>query len=34
MAHIKSRDLDQMTPEQRERRLLELKEELLQLCAQ
>jgi len=34
MAHIKSRDLDQMTPEQRERRLLELKEELLQLRAQ
>ena len=34
MAHIKSRDLDQMPPEQRERRLLELKEELLQLRAQ
>ena len=34
MAHIKSRDLAQMTPEQRERRLLELKEELLQLRAQ
>jgi len=34
MAHIRSRDLDQMTPEQRERRLLELKEELLQLRAQ
>jgi ribosomal protein L29 len=34
MAHIKSRDLDQMTAEQRERRLLELKEELLQLRAQ
>ena len=34
MTHIKSRDLDQMTPEQRERRLLELKEELLQLRAQ
>ena len=34
MAHIKSRDLDQMTPEQRERRLLELKEELIQLRAQ
>jgi len=34
MAHIRSRDLDQMTAEQRERRLLELKEELLQLSAQ
>ncbi|HII43740.1 TPA: 50S ribosomal protein L29 [Candidatus Thalassarchaeaceae archaeon] len=34
MAHIRSRDLDQMTAEQRERRLLELKEELLQLRAQ
>ena len=34
MTHIKSRDLDQMTAEQRERRLLELKEELLQLRAQ
>lgn len=34
MAHIKSRDIDQMNPEQRERRLAELKEELLQLRAQ
>ena len=34
MVHIRSRDLDQMTAEQRERRLLELKEELLQLRAQ
>jgi len=34
MTHIKSRDIDQMNPEQRERRLLELKEELLQLRAQ
>jgi len=34
MAHIKSRDIDQMNPEQRERRLVELKEELLQLRAQ
>ena len=34
MAYIRSRDLDQMTAEQRERRLLELKEELLQLRAQ
>ncbi|MAZ62394.1 MAG: 50S ribosomal protein L29 [Euryarchaeota archaeon] len=34
MAHIKSRDIDQMNPEQRERRLADLKEELLQLRAQ
>ena len=34
MAHIKSRDIDQMSPEQRERRLAELREELLQLRAQ
>ena len=34
MAHIKSRDIDQMNPEQRERRLVELREELLQLSAQ
>ena len=34
MTHIKSRDIDQMNPEQRERRLIELKEELLQLRAQ
>ena len=34
MAHIKSRDIDQMNPEQRERRLTELREELLQLRAQ
>ncbi len=34
MTHIKSRDIDQMNPEQRERRLMELKEELLQLRAQ
>ena len=34
MAQIRSRDLDQMTPEQRERRLAELREELLQLRAQ
>jgi len=34
MAHIRSRDIDQMNPEQRERRLAELKEELLQLRAQ
>ena len=34
MAHIKSRDIDQMNPEQRERRLAELKEELLQQRAQ
>ena len=34
MAHIKSRDIDQMNPEQRERRLAELSEELLQLRAQ
>tara|TARA_B100000029_G_scaffold194226_1_gene192249 strand:+ start:4175 stop:4378 length:204 start_codon:yes stop_codon:yes gene_type:complete len=34
MAHIKSRDIDQMNPEQRERRLAELREELLQLRAQ
>ena len=34
MAHIKSRDIDQMNPEQRVRRLAELKEELLQLRAQ
>ena len=34
MAHIKSRDIDQMNPEQRERRLAELREELLQPRAQ
>ena len=34
MAHIKSRDIDQLNPEQRERRLAELREELLQLRAQ
>ena len=34
IAHIKSRDIDQMNPEQRERRLAELREELLQLRAQ
>ena len=34
MAHIKTRDIDQMNPEQRERRLDELREELLQLRAQ
>ncbi|MAQ04364.1 MAG: 50S ribosomal protein L29 [Euryarchaeota archaeon] len=34
MAHIRSRDIDQMNPEQRERRLAELREELLQLRAQ
>ena len=34
MAHIQSRDIDQMNPEQRERRLAELREELLQLRAQ
>ena len=34
MAHIKSRDIDQINPEQRERRLVELREELLQLRAQ
>ena len=34
MAHIKSRDIDQMNPEQRERRRAELREELLQLRAQ
>ena len=34
MAHIKSRDIDHMNPEQRERRLAELREELLQLRAQ
>jgi len=34
MAHIKSRDIDQMNPEQRERRLADLREELLQLRAQ
>jgi len=34
MAHIKSRDIDQMNTEQRERRLSELRDELLQLRAQ
>ena len=34
MAHIKSRDIDQMNPEHRARRLAELREELLQLRAQ
>ena len=34
MAQIRSRDIDQMNPEQGERRLAELREELLQLRAQ
>ena len=34
MSHVKSRDIDSMNLEQRERRLVELKEELLQLRAQ
>ena len=34
MAHIRSRDIDQMNHEQLERRLAELREELLQLRAQ
>ena len=34
MAQIRSRDIDQMNPEQRERRLAELREELLHLRAQ
>ncbi len=34
MSHVKSRDIDSMNMEQRERRLVELKEELLQLRAQ
>ena len=34
MTHIRSRDIEQMNPEQRQRRLVELKEELLQLRAQ
>ena len=34
MGHLKSRDIDSMNLEQRERRLLELREELLQLRAQ
>ena len=34
MSHVKSRDIDSMNMEQRERRLVELKEELLQLRSQ
>ena len=34
MAHIRSRDIDQMNPEQRARRLAELREDHLQLRAQ
>ena len=34
MSHVKSRDIDSMNLEQRERRLVELKEELLQLRSQ
>ena len=34
MTHIRSRDIEKMNPEQRQRRLVELKEELLQLRAQ
>lgn len=34
MTHVKSRDLDKMSDEAREARLLELREELLQLRAQ
>ncbi|MFL2957946.1 MAG: 50S ribosomal protein L29 [Candidatus Thalassarchaeaceae archaeon] len=34
MSHVKSRDIDSMNMEQRERRLVELKEEMLQLRSQ
>tara|TARA_Y100001970_G_scaffold117242_1_gene145843 strand:- start:9809 stop:10012 length:204 start_codon:yes stop_codon:yes gene_type:complete len=34
MSHIKSRDIDQMNSDQRERRLMELRDELMQLRAQ
>ena len=34
MTHVKSRDIDKMSDEAREARLLELREELLQLRAQ
>ena len=34
MTHVKSRDIDKMSDEAREDRLLELREELLQLRAQ
>ena len=34
MSHIRSRDIDTMSPEQREEMLEELREELLQLRAQ
>ena len=34
MSHLKSRDIDKMSDEAREARLLELREELLQLRAQ
>ena len=34
MSHVKSRDIDKMSDEAREARLLELREELLQLRAQ
>ena len=34
MSHVKSRDIDKMSDEVREARLLELREELLQLRAQ
>ena len=34
MSHVKSRDIDSTNMEQRERRLVELKEELLQLRSQ
>ena len=34
MSHVKSRDIDKMSGEAREARLLELREELLQLRAQ
>ena len=34
MSHVKSRDIDSMNMEQRERRHVELKEEMLQLRSQ
>ncbi|MDP6906168.1 MAG: 50S ribosomal protein L29 [Candidatus Thalassarchaeaceae archaeon] len=34
MSHLKSRDIDNMSQEARENRLIELREELLQLRAQ
>jgi len=34
MSHIKSRDIEKMSPEQREEMLEELREEMLQLRAQ